>query len=82
MLLNVRETAARLNLKPWSVYKIVSAGLLSVHRTGPKGRTLRISESDLDDYLRRVRSPAPNGGGDGPAGSLNRGSETANARPR
>ena len=60
---NVRETAARLGLRPWSVYQLVAASRLSVHRIGPKGRTLRIAESDLADYLRRRRSPASDGDG-------------------
>lgn len=61
-MLTVRETAERLGLRPWSIYQMISGGLLEVHRTGPRGRTLRISESDLAEYLRRCRStrtPAP-----------------------
>lgn len=54
--LNVRETAARLRVTAWSIYQMVAAGRLPVHRVGPKGRTLRIAEGDLRNYLRRGRS--------------------------
>ncbi len=54
----VRETAAELGLSQWSIYQMISAGVLAVHRTGPRGRTLRIAEADLQAYLRRVRSEA------------------------
>lgn len=56
--LSVTKTADRLGLSRWSVYQIIAAGKLPVHRTGPRGRTLRIAEADLIDYLRRIRSPA------------------------
>lgn len=58
-LLTVQESAARLALTPWSVYQMIGAGVLPVHRTGLRGRTLRIAEADLVAYLRRVRSAAP-----------------------
>jgi excisionase family DNA binding protein len=50
-MLNVRQAADQLGLKPWSVYQMISAGLIPVYRIGPKGRTLRIAEADLALYL-------------------------------
>ena len=54
----VREAARGLNLSPWSGYMLCSDGTLAVHRTGPRGRTLRIAESDLREHLARARSVA------------------------
>lgn len=55
-LLTVSEVAERLALTPWSVYQMTAAGVLAVHRTGAKGRTIRIAERDLADYLQNRRS--------------------------
>lgn len=60
-LLTVADAAERLSLSPWSIYQMASAGLLPVHRTGVKGRTLRISESDLAEYLRGHRTGGTGG---------------------
>jgi excisionase family DNA binding protein len=52
-LLTVPEVAERLRLCPKTIRRMIDRGELRVHRIG---RQLRISEEDLDAYLRKTRS--------------------------
>jgi excisionase family DNA binding protein len=62
---NVREIAQQLGVSVSSVYALVSSGRLSCHRIGSGRGAIRISESDLEDYLltcrqgRRLQNPMP-----------------------
>jgi excisionase family DNA binding protein len=52
-LLSTAETAALLNVSPRSVRREIKSGALRVHRIG---RSVRVSEEDLDRYLERKRT--------------------------
>ena len=54
----IAEAAQILNLSRWSLYQMTSSGVLPCVRTGPCGRTVRITETDLREYLARARSSA------------------------
>jgi excisionase family DNA binding protein len=56
-LLKLQQIAEILNCSRSTVYGLVSAGVLPVHRVGVK-KGLRISESDLQAYLAEVRQEA------------------------
>ena len=55
MLLTVADVAERLQVNPHTVYEWVWSGHLPHRRIGPTGRTVRVSEDDLDQYLQSTR---------------------------
>jgi excisionase family DNA binding protein len=59
-MLTVKQVAERLNIAPQSVYQLIQAGKLPVHRFGAGRGTIRISQADLDQFIescRQVASP-------------------------
>jgi excisionase family DNA binding protein len=61
-MLRVREVAAALGLDPWSIYQMSSSGVLPAYRIGPRGRSLRFAEADVQAYLATRRGlPSPRG---------------------
>lgn len=64
-MLTIKQAAERLNVSIGLVYKLVNKGQLRAYRIAS---ALRISEEELDEYLRRNESGAPAG----PAVSLRR----------
>ena len=65
MFLKVRDTAERLNVSESCVYQLVEAGKLACHRIGGTRGAIRISATDVSEYLvqcrqeREVRTPRP-----------------------
>ena len=55
-LLTVREVADMLRVSPSLIYQLVEAGKLASHRIGKRNGAIRISTTDLDDYLARCRN--------------------------
>ncbi len=60
--MNIREAAVRLEVKPSTVYQLCSAGRLPHVRIGVGRGTIRISESDVEAYLRSARVEAREAG--------------------
>ena len=64
-MLKIPEVARRLNCSVAFVYEIVSQGRLRHYRLGKNQGGIRVSEEQLQDYLRRaehggeVRTPPP-----------------------
>ena len=56
-LLKVAEVALRLGLSSRSVQSLVAAGKLRVVRLSP--RAIRVSQGDVDEFIRRAAGPAP-----------------------
>jgi len=54
-LLTVREVAEILRVSPSLVYQLVEARKLACHRIGNRQGAIRISASDVDDYLAQCR---------------------------
>ena len=54
-MLKISEVAARLNLSESSVYELVEAGKIVVHRFGKCRGAIRISEDDLRTYIESCR---------------------------
>ncbi len=52
-LLTFEQAGAQLKVSRKSIERFIKAGILPVIRLGP--RTLRISQSDLDDFINRMR---------------------------
>lgn len=48
--MTVREAAAELHLSESATYKLIRAGLLPVHRLGPRGGKLFIDPADVAAY--------------------------------
>lgn len=53
-LLTIKQVAERLNVNYYTVYGWIYAGHMPHKRIGPTGRTIRISEQDLEDYLSKM----------------------------
>ena len=51
MLLTVKQIAERLNVSVSCVYELISEGILSCHRIGPRRGSVRVSEEELSRYL-------------------------------
>jgi excisionase family DNA binding protein len=51
--MRVRDVAARLDISPSLVYRLIAAGKLRCTRHGLGRGCIRISEEQLADYLRR-----------------------------
>lgn len=49
--LRVKEAAKLLNVSAAAIYDLIRAGKLPHYRIGPTGRTIRVSESAIEDYL-------------------------------
>lgn len=60
-LLTVRQVAARLNVSTTAIYDLINAGSLPCYRigAGEKRQRIRISETDIAEYLERQRSAVP-----------------------
>ena len=54
-MLSVKKVAERLSVSQSVVYSLIDAGDISIHRIGRGRGTIRISESDLDNFLKRCR---------------------------
>lgn len=50
--LKVEEIASILRVSPMTVYRVIKSGELPVTRIG---RSFRVAEADLDEYLKRAR---------------------------
>ena len=57
MFLTVRETATQLHVSAACVYQLVETGKLACHRIGIGRGAIRISQSDLDEFLVGCHSP-------------------------
>lgn len=57
-LITVKEAAGRLNVSRGLVYALVRTGKLRHERHGTGRGTIRIDESDLDEYRRAAVNPA------------------------
>jgi excisionase family DNA binding protein len=56
-LLTVRDVAERLAICASLVYDLIAARQIAFHRIGKgRGGSIRISETDLNDYLDRCRT--------------------------
>ncbi|RIK72517.1 MAG: hypothetical protein DCC68_26340 [Planctomycetota bacterium] len=55
-MLTVREVAARLNVSPGCVYRLVSHGDLPHIRIGAERGTIRVDETDLEAFVRAGKS--------------------------
>ena len=55
MFLTVPETADKLKVSKSCVYQLVETGQLSCHRIGTGRGAIRISETDLQEYLTSCR---------------------------
>jgi len=56
MFLTVPETAERLKVSKSCVYQLVETGKIPCHRIGTGRGAIRISETDLEEYLTECRS--------------------------
>lgn len=56
-LISVPEAAARLSCSRAHVYDLISAGLIKRHNISLKGSKTRVSEADLDRYIRQSEQP-------------------------
>ncbi len=65
-MLTPKQCASRTNTSLSLIYQKIAEGELVAHRFGKRGcrGCLRIAEDDLDDWIRRSRSPPPGGGDD------------------
>ncbi len=54
-LLTVREVAEILRVSPSLVYQLVETRKLACHRIGSRRGTIRITASDIQDYLSECR---------------------------
>jgi excisionase family DNA binding protein len=50
-MLTVKQVAERLNVSAATVYNLVVGGKLACHKIGVRRGTVRVSESQLADYL-------------------------------
>lgn len=55
--LNVKSASDYLNIKPSTLYRLVSKGLISVYQPG---RFLLFTKEDLDEYMNKGRKVAIN----------------------
>jgi len=56
----IAKVAEILDLHPATVYELVASGKLHCHRIGPRQGAIRISQEQIDDYLRGVcTTPEP-----------------------
>ena len=55
IMLTVKEVAQRLKLSVSGVYALIAAGKLLAYSVGVHGGSLRVSESDLQNYLNGCR---------------------------
>ena len=56
MMLTVKDVAARWNVSPGLIYKLVEAGRLECHRIG---KAIRFAEEHLTAFLTASTEPAP-----------------------
>lgn len=54
-LLTVKQAAQFLNVSQSFVYEVCATNELSHYKLGQAGKSIRISRTDLDDFLRRCR---------------------------
>lgn len=52
-MLTVAEIAAKFKLSKMTIYRLVNSGAIPALRVG---RSLRIEEADLENYMRKVRT--------------------------
>lgn len=58
-MLTVKEVAQHLGVSPNCVYQLVATGRFACHRIGVGRGTIRISETDLAEFLYASRSASP-----------------------
>lgn len=58
-MLTVRDVAARLNVSPGCVYRLVSLGVLPHIRIGAGRGTIRVDEADLAAFVEREKRLPP-----------------------
>jgi len=54
-MMTVKQASQRLNVSVATVYALVSSGKLACHRVGVGRGRIRITESDIEDYLSLCR---------------------------
>jgi excisionase family DNA binding protein len=57
VLMDAKHVAAKLSVKPRTVYSLVDQGLLPYHRVGK--RLIRFTQADVDELFRRSAELAP-----------------------
>ena len=56
-VLTVEQAASRMKVSRSLVYSLIDAGKLVCHRIGIGRGTIRLSPTDLEDFIRRCRKP-------------------------
>ncbi|MEU0036134.1 helix-turn-helix domain-containing protein [Streptomyces sp. NPDC006333] len=58
-VLTVAETASIMRVSKMTIYRMVQSGHLPSIRSGPSGRSFRIPEAAVHEYLRKSFTQAP-----------------------